>query len=113
MGWFSNLFGGDTKERTMKMEPSMMKEGGKEVMKMAKDPVCGMEVDEKSAAAKSEHMGKTYYFCSPGCKKTFDANDKNNISDEGEHREALDLWFEDTLGRKYRISNIEKQLKKI
>jgi YHS domain-containing protein len=41
---------------------------------MAKDPVCGMDVDEKKAAAKSEHMGKTYYFCASGCKKAFDAN---------------------------------------
>ena len=41
---------------------------------MAKDPVCGMEVDEKKAAAKSQHMGKTYYFCAPGCKKAFDSN---------------------------------------
>jgi YHS domain-containing protein len=41
---------------------------------MAKDPVCGMEVEEKKAAAKSEHMGKTYYFCAPGCKKAFDEN---------------------------------------
>ena len=41
---------------------------------MAKDPVCGMEVDEKKAAAKSEYMGKTYYFCAPGCKKAFDEN---------------------------------------
>lgn len=39
---------------------------------MAKDPVCGMEVDEKKPAAKSEHMGKTYYFCSSGCKAAFD-----------------------------------------
>ncbi|OGO23377.1 MAG: YHS domain-containing protein [Chloroflexi bacterium RBG_16_50_9] len=41
---------------------------------MARDPVCGMDVDEKKAAAKSEYKGKTYYFCSPGCKKAFDAN---------------------------------------
>ena len=41
---------------------------------MAKDPVCGMMVDEKKAAATSQYRGKTYYFCSPGCKKTFDAN---------------------------------------
>ncbi len=41
---------------------------------MAKDPVCGMEVDEKKAAAKSEYKGKTYYFCALGCKKAFDAN---------------------------------------
>lgn len=40
---------------------------------MAKDPVCGMECDEKTAA-KSEHMGQTYYFCSQGCKTTFDAD---------------------------------------
>jgi Cu+-exporting ATPase len=39
---------------------------------MAKDPVCGMQVNEMSAAAKSEHGGKTYYFCSAACKATFD-----------------------------------------
>ncbi len=32
-----------------------------------------MDMDERTAALKSEHMGKTYYFCSPGCKKAFDA----------------------------------------
>jgi YHS domain-containing protein len=41
---------------------------------MAKDPVCGMEVDEAKAAATSSYKGKTYYFCSPGCKKDFDSN---------------------------------------
>ncbi len=25
-----------------------------------------------TAAAKSEYDGKTYYFCAPGCKKSFD-----------------------------------------
>ena len=39
---------------------------------MAKDPVCGMEVDEEKAAATSEHEGQTYYFCALGCKKAFD-----------------------------------------
>jgi Cu+-exporting ATPase len=39
---------------------------------MAKDPVCGMEVEEQKAAGKSEYQGKTYYFCAPGCKKAFD-----------------------------------------
>jgi len=41
---------------------------------MAKDPVCGMQVDEKEAAGKSVYTGKTYYFCSAGCKKQFDSN---------------------------------------
>ncbi|MCW4051733.1 YHS domain-containing protein [Candidatus Bathyarchaeota archaeon] len=41
---------------------------------MAKDLVCGMEVDEKTAKYKTEHMGKTYYFCAPGCKAAFEKN---------------------------------------
>ena len=39
---------------------------------MAKDPVCGMMVDEKKAKFKSDFNGKTYYFCAPQCKATFD-----------------------------------------
>lgn len=41
---------------------------------MAKDLVCGMDVDEKKAAAASVYKGKTYYFCAKACKKAFDAN---------------------------------------
>jgi len=51
---------------------------------MAKDPICGMNVDEKKAKYKSEHMGKTYYFCSQMCKTTFD---KNPMKYSGEHME--------------------------
>jgi YHS domain-containing protein len=39
---------------------------------MVKDPVCGMEVDPKTATEKSDYQGKTYYFCSAGCKKAFE-----------------------------------------
>jgi len=39
---------------------------------MAKDPVCGMEVNEKLAAATAVYAGKTYYFCSVPCKATFE-----------------------------------------
>jgi YHS domain-containing protein len=39
---------------------------------MVIDPVCEMEIDPKTAAGKSEYQGKTYYFCSLGCKKAFD-----------------------------------------
>jgi Cu+-exporting ATPase len=38
---------------------------------MAKDPVCGMPVDEK-APLKSTHEGKNYMFCSASCKSKFD-----------------------------------------
>ena len=38
---------------------------------MAIDPVCGMQVDEKSATWKSEYNGRTYYFCSEACRTEF------------------------------------------
>lgn len=41
---------------------------------MAKDPVCGMEVDEKKTKYKMEHMGETYYFCCSTCMETFKRN---------------------------------------
>ena len=44
---------------------------------MATDPVCGMSVDEKSAAAQTSYRGKTYYFCSKECKASFDADPAN------------------------------------
>ncbi|MGA2572932.1 MAG: YHS domain-containing protein [Candidatus Methanomethylicaceae archaeon] len=43
---------------------------------MAIDPICKMQVDEKTAKYKSVYLGKTYYFCAPGCKKEFDSNPK-------------------------------------
>ena len=39
---------------------------------MAIDPVCGMTVDEQTAPATAVHNGTTYYFCAPGCKRTFE-----------------------------------------
>lgn len=41
---------------------------------MAKDPVCNMMVDEKTAKYKSDYQGKTYYFCAASCKATFEKN---------------------------------------
>lgn len=41
---------------------------------MAKDPVCGMDVDTQGARHTTEYQGKTYYFCAPGCKKAFETD---------------------------------------
>ncbi len=46
---------------------------------MVKDPVCGMMIDEKKAAATSQFLGKTYYFCSTACKKAFDARPEKYV----------------------------------
>ncbi len=34
------------------------------------DPVCGMQVDRRSAVV-IEHDGRTYYFCESACADTF------------------------------------------
>lgn len=49
---------------------------------MARDPVCGMTVDPKTAAGSVKHNGKTYYFCSAGCQRQFEANPGNFTKDD-------------------------------
>jgi len=39
---------------------------------LAVDPVCGMSVDTSKPGPRSVHDGKTYYFCSAGCKESFE-----------------------------------------
>jgi Cu+-exporting ATPase len=39
-----------------------------------KDPVCNMDVDPATARGLAEYKGRTYYFCSPGCVKRFNAD---------------------------------------
>ena len=39
---------------------------------VAEDPVCRMEVNKRTAPATSRNAGRTYYFCSQGCKAAFD-----------------------------------------
>jgi len=41
---------------------------------LVKDPVCNMDVDPARAAGSSDYKGQTYYFCSPGCVKRFNAD---------------------------------------
>jgi YHS domain-containing protein len=48
-----------------------------------KDPVCGMTVVEGKEAAKSEYKGKTYYFCSKGCKVAFEKSPARYINPDG------------------------------
>jgi len=43
-------------------------------MTLQKDPICGMMVDDTKSKLTSTHNGKAFWFCAPGCKKTFDSN---------------------------------------
>ena len=46
--------------------------GQSDASEKAKDPICGMVVS-KSTTLRSERAGRTYYFCSEGCKRTFES----------------------------------------
>jgi YHS domain-containing protein len=52
---------------------------------MAKDLVCGMDVDEKTAKYKTTYKGETYYFCAPGCLKVFEENPEKYVGGSSEH----------------------------
>lgn len=52
---------------------------------MAVDPVCGMQVDEKSAAATYEYKGQKYYFCAPGCKSAFERDPEKYLGSHQGH----------------------------
>jgi YHS domain-containing protein len=44
-----------------------------------------MDVDEKTVKYKTTYKGKTYYFCAPGCKKTFEANPEKYVGGSAGH----------------------------
>ena len=52
---------------------------------MVKDPVCGMEIDEKRSSVTSMYGGKAYYFCAKGCKIAFDKEPEKYLSGEKGH----------------------------
>ena len=58
---------------------------------MVKDPVCGMDIYPVAVAGKSDYQGRTYYFCSTGCKKAFDKEPQKYVkiheygSERGHH----------------------------
>jgi YHS domain-containing protein len=50
----------------------------------AEDPVCGMRVDEKRAAAagqKAEYRGKSYFFCADDCRLRFEQVPERYVKD--------------------------------
>ncbi|UZJ44543.1 heavy metal translocating P-type ATPase [Marinimicrobium sp. C6131] len=47
-----------------------------------KDPVCGMTVDPHTAEHRSQHGGKTWYFCSSRCQSRFDENPEQYLGEQ-------------------------------
>src|SRR3989338_282166 len=50
-----------------------------DLLLMAQDPICGMEVDEKKAKLSTAKNGKKYYFCSKNCYDKFLEKEKAPI----------------------------------
>ena len=46
------------------------------------DPVCGMTVDPHGAAHRHQHHGRTYYFCSAGCRTKFAADPARYLAND-------------------------------
>jgi xanthine dehydrogenase accessory factor len=59
------LRGTETQESKRKVELPLLN-------KQAKDLICGMSVDVRTARHRSEFRGQMFYFCCSGCKQTFD-----------------------------------------
>jgi Cu+-exporting ATPase len=57
-----------------------------------RDPVCGMTIEDKDAAATSTYRGKKFYFCSTSCKDKFEKDPGSHAgkktADETEHGSA-------------------------
>jgi len=48
--------------------------------KLAKDPVCGMNVDPAKAASSSSYAAATYYFCCRGCAEKFNSDPRKYLT---------------------------------
>ena len=53
------------------------------LLEPATDPVCSMVVKVRNDTPKTEHDGRIYYFCSPGCEKKFSAQPQRYAKDPG------------------------------
>ena len=57
---------------------------GPEENDLARDPVCGMAVDQISAKHHHEHLGSTYFFCSAGCLNKFQKDPDRFLNSPGQ-----------------------------
>ena len=53
---------------------------------MTRDPVCGMQVDERTAQGKTNYQGREYQFCSQDCKSKFDEHPERYAQQQQQQR---------------------------
>jgi len=64
----------DIADRIMWLEDGALRDRKSETHQWARDPVCGMRVDEWKANNKFEYKGEHYVFCSQRCRERFERN---------------------------------------
>ena len=57
---------------------------------MVIDPVCGMSVDPVSSKHRFNHEGKTFHFCSAGCREVFAANPNSFVKQPAKSAPSMD-----------------------
>ncbi len=55
---------------------------------VATDPVCGMSVDPHTTPHRATEGGRTFYFCSTGCRQKFDADPTRYLSPKQQEKAA-------------------------
>jgi Cu+-exporting ATPase len=63
-------------------------EGSAASQQQVRDPVCGMEISPREAAASAEVDQKRYWFCSPHCERAFLANPAKYIANSVDKRSS-------------------------
>jgi len=61
----------------------LMEQAGTAEQLEAIDLVCGMTVEIATARHKAEYNGQTYYFCAPGCKRSFEKDPEKYLVTSG------------------------------
>jgi putative ABC transport system ATP-binding protein len=61
----------------------------KDKQELAVDPVCGMSVDQESAAAQAAYKGQIIYFCARGCRDEFLESPERFLTGPGGARSIL------------------------
>ncbi|MBA6421781.1 MULTISPECIES: heavy metal translocating P-type ATPase [Pseudomonas] len=54
-----------------------------------KDPVCGMSVDPHTAEHRSQHAGKSWYFCSSRCQSKFEDDPQKYLGEKSAEAETV------------------------
>jgi len=77
----------------------------------AKDPVCGMSVKISTAKFSSDYKGTKYYFCSEGCKTSFDKEPEKYLAKaQTVHAEGMMMAGGKMEGCPMMLADVEKKV---